>query len=88
MMTDFRGERRMATNPFDNPEFREEMSAALQNALKPIIDTQEKHGDTLEKHDLRLDAHDGKFNRQAGGFAVLLFLGGLMDALIHWKWGK
>jgi hypothetical protein len=86
-MNDFR-ERRVAANPFDNPAFRKELSIALQDALRPLTETQEKHTETLELHDARLDAHDGKFNRQTGGFAVLMAMGGFVDWLLHWKSGS
>lgn len=78
----------MAANPFDNPEFRKEMSLMLKDELKPITDEQNKHSDTLASHGQRLAEHDGKFNRQAGGFVVLGALGAMLEALAHWKWSK
>lgn len=71
----------MAANPFDNPDFRDELKDLLKEMISPITDTQKQHG-------LRLDGHDAKFNRQAGGFVVLGIIGGFIEAMLHWKWGK
>lgn len=42
------GERRVAANPFDNPEFREEFTKVLAEALKPLSD-HERRISSLEK---------------------------------------
>lgn len=72
-------DRRTTANPFDNSEFRSEMSAMLKEELRPIVDKQKEHGDTLEDHE--------RIIQRGKGIAWLMSILFALSEALHWRRG-
>jgi hypothetical protein len=68
----------MTNNPFDNPQFRKELSDLLDEKLRPLSE--------LEK---TVKEHEEYINQQKGGGRVLMFIWtGLLGLLSGWLGSK
>lgn len=60
-------------NPFDNPDFRAELSKMLDEKLTPLAALQAK-----------VDEHDRTIERMKGGLAVINLLWMLIIGVVEW----
>jgi hypothetical protein len=68
----------MTTNPFDNPQFRKELTELLDEKLEPVAKLQEI-----------VDEHEEYINQQKGGGRVLNFIWmGLLGLVSGWLGSK
>jgi hypothetical protein len=72
-------DRRTTANPFDNQDFRSEMSAMFKEELKPIVDKQKEHGETLIEHE--------RIIQRGKGIAWLMGVALALLEAVHWKRG-
>jgi hypothetical protein len=63
----------MNYNPFDNQEFRQEMSKLLDEKLAPMAELKAK-----------VDEHEKIIQRSKGGFIVINVLWGIVLAAVEW----
>lgn len=62
-----------AYNPFDNQDFRQEMSTLLDEKLAPVADLKKK-----------VEEHEKEIQRAKGGFIVLNVIWGMVIAALEW----
>lgn len=72
-------ERRHATNPFDNPEFRDEFNRTLTLSLQPFVEI-------TARHEAELKAQAATLSEQRGSIKVIaalwtVFTGSLITGL-------
>lgn len=64
-------------NPFDLPEFRQELSAMFDEKLKPTLAL-------LEKHDAKIETHEAALNRAKGARWAFLTGWTILSVLFEW----